>query len=663
MEGLPILFGSGMSTGAQLAWVLLWLVLVTILVAALVVLALSRWGRSKPVRICAVLSLLIHVLVAGYAATIQILTPPPGPPGRGSIDVSLVDDFGPEGKGISATPQPEPWEQFASGPAAPSTSLELPKAEAAAPAPLPKAELPTPPPLLAASLPEPALPATPAAPPELPQAKLPLTPTEVASIPALIDPPAPKSQDARPIGPATAGPDRIEEDATLNQVADSQPQRESNAKATNPTPDLPSLPLAAEPSPSLPGIENTPSSATLLGQLAPLPPVAADIVAPAENAASIAAGNSGGAGPATVPEPYRARLEGDRATGAARRGGSPEAEAAVQAGLRWLAEAQSDDGRWEAALYGAGRERHIGGTDRQGAGATADTGMTGLALLAFLGSGNTQTTGKYRENVRRGLEFLLRTQRSDGSLAGNARIYEAMYCHGMAAFALSEAAAMTRDERLKPAVSRAVTFIVASQHPATGGWRYQPGDPGDTSQLGWQIMALRSAELAGTPIPDRTRDGIQRFLISVSSGQHGGLASYRAGERATRTMTAEALASRQFMRLAAQDSSREAADFIVQELPGGGEVNLYYWYYATLSMYQLQDEHWERWNAALQKSLIASQLKAGDQAGSWDNDTVWGSYGGRVYMTALSTLCLEVYYRYLPVYAARGRQSNAGTVR
>jgi hypothetical protein len=118
-------------------------------------------------------------------------------------------------------------------------------------------------------------------------------------------------------------------------------------------------------------------------------------------------------------------------------------------------------------------------------------------------------------------------------------------------------------------------------------------------------------------------------------------------------MTAEALASRQFMRLAGQQDSMEAAEYISQELPGQADVNLYYWYYATLAMYQLQDEHWERWNQALQKSLIAAQHKEGDQAGSWDHDAVWGSYGGRVYTTALSTLCLEVYYRYLPVYAAR----------
>ena len=651
-----------MSASAQLAWVLLWLVLVTVLVAALVVLALSRWGRSKPVRICAVLSLLMHVLLAGYAATIQILTPPPGPPGRGGIDVALIDDFGPEGVDASSSPDPEPWERFSSGSATPAPAADLPKAEAALLAPPPAAELPTPPSLLAAALPAPVPPVAVPPPLELPQSKLPLSATDIARIPALLDPPAPQKQESKPTGPATDGPDRVADETPLDQVATIGPPKESKTETANSIPELPPLPPALADSAS---VEAAPSTATLLGQLAPLPPVAADLATTVptrpetsvtgsrvSKGASDGAGNT--AGTTTVPEPYRARVEGDRAAGATRRGGSPEAEAAVQAGLRWLAAAQSDDGRWEAALYGAGRETRIGGTDRQGAGATADTGITGLALLAFLGSGNTHMRGEYRDNVRRGLEFLLSVQRTNGSLAGNARMYEAMYCHGMAAFAISEAAAMTHDERLKPAVSRAVTFIVASQHPATGGWRYQPGDPGDTSQLGWQIMALRSAELAGTPIPDRTRDGIQRFLTSVASGQHGGLASYRAGEKVSRTMTAEALAARQFMRISQPEASREAADYIVQEVPGAAEVNLYYWYYATLSMYQLQDEHWERWNEALQRSLLASQRHEGDQAGSWDNDVVWGTYGGRVYTTALSTLCLEVYYRYLPLYAARG---------
>ena len=39
------------------------------------------------------------------------------------------------------------------------------------------------------------------------------------------------------------------------------------------------------------------------------------------------------------------------------------------------------------------------------------------------------------------------------------------------------------------------------------------------SQLGWQLMALRSAELAGIPIPEPTRANTIRYLQSVAAGR------------------------------------------------------------------------------------------------------------------------------------------------
>jgi hypothetical protein len=212
---------------------------------------------------------------------------------------------------------------------------------------------------------------------------------------------------------------------------------------------------------------------------------------------------------------------------------------------------------------------------------------------------------------------------------------------------------MTSDERRREPVRRALGFTVSAQNPKTGGWRYQPGDPGDTSQLGWQYMALKSGELAGIPIPDATREGIYKFLQSVSTGRSGGLALYRAlpNERPTRVMSAEAIACWQLLGMKRDHpAGREAADYIVEELPGGGPHNVYYWYYGTLALYQLQGEPWARWNEALRSTLLRSQRKDGPLAGSWDPDTVWGGYGGRVYSTAVSTLCLEVYYRFLPLY-------------
>ena len=164
-------------------------------------------------------------------------------------------------------------------------------------------------------------------------------------------------------------------------------------------------------------------------------------------------------------------------------------------------------------------------------------------------------------------------------------------------------------------------------------------------------MALKSAELAGIEIPDTASRGMIKYLKSVSSGRHGGLASYRAGERPTASMTAEALVCRQFLGLARSNpASDEAGNFILTQMPGQGQPNLYYWYYATLGMFQLQGEHWRRWNDALAGTLVARQQTSGSLAGSWDDDDVWGGHGGRVYTTAMGALCLEVYYRFLPLY-------------
>ena len=85
-------------------------------------------------------------------------------------------------------------------------------------------------------------------------------------------------------------------------------------------------------------------------------------------------------------------------------------------------------------------------------------------------------------------------------------------------------------------------------------------------------------------------------------------------------------------------------------MPGSGPTDFYYYYYATLAVYQRQGSDWDRWNKALQRELLRDQRRDGAAAGSWDPDAMWGSYGGRVYSTALGALCLEVYYRYLPLY-------------
>ncbi|RLS80145.1 MAG: squalene--hopene cyclase [Planctomycetota bacterium] len=362
-----------------------------------------------------------------------------------------------------------------------------------------------------------------------------------------------------------------------------------------------------------------------------------------------------------VPDTYADRVGDRRAAAAAARGGSRATEEAVQAALAWLAAAQSADGRWNAARHGGGVERAVQGQHRNGAGARSDHGVTGLALLAFLGAGNTHLEGPYAETVSRGLRFLVDRQRGDGSLQGDAEFFAALYCHGMATIALGECVAMTGDAAWKPALERAVRHTLAMQHPHTGGWRYAAGDRGDTSQLGWQVMVLLTARNAGLQGFEGAENGARRYLQGVSSGAAGGLAAYRPGERASVAMTAEALTCRLFLGLPADHPTvTEALDLIDRSPPVSSAPNAYTWYYATLASFHAGGPQWDRWNARLQAALLPLQHRGGGALdGSWDPDPVWGGHGGRVYATALSAMTLEVYYRHLPMHRRAERVAAA----
>ena len=417
-------------------------------------------------------------------------------------------------------------------------------------------------------------------------------------------------------------------------------------------------PAAASPAPSeaMPPAAGAKQAAAESGVPADVVP----LLAAEEPAAAVPVTAEPRASRQPLPAPYANRAPARRAAAAAARGGSEATEAAVQRALEWLAENQSADGRWSAAVHGAGVERSADGRQRRGAGGKADHGVTGLALLAFLGAGSTHVSGPHAATVDRGIRFLVDRQRGDGSLAGDADFFAALYCHGMASLAVAECVAMSGDDALKPALSKAIDHTLAMQHPTTGGWRYAAGDKGDTSQLGWQVMLLETAAVAGMDATSgsgiaNARVRAQAFLQSVSSGLHGGLAAYRPGERPTMPMTAEALVCRLLLGLPVDHPTAvEAIDLIARSSPDAARPNAYAWYYATLASFHVGGPQWERWNSQVQAALLPLQRRdATHQRGSWDPDPVWGGHGGRVYATALAALTLEVYYRHQPMHLRR----------
>lgn len=446
----------------------------------------------------------------------------------------------------------------------------------------------------------------------------------------------PSQPEPKPAPTESVSPPSPEAWALASQTKADGPQPEPAPQETAPEP-APPEPVAAIPTPIEP-VQRTAPEVAPVPRPAPPEPVS------------------------MAPSAYAQRGELAKRRLSADQGGTQETLDAVAAAVDWLARAQGRDGAWESARWGAGRETYTLDQDRKGAGTGAETGLTALALLAMGGAGHTHLAGPYRDVVTHGLQYLLDNQEPNGSLAGGATLYAKTYCHSMATFALAEAMAVSGDDRLRPAVEAAVAYLVRSQSRADGGWRYQPGDRGDMSQMGWAVMALRSAEIAGVTVPPTTWTGCERFVTSVRRGQQGGLACYQQQGPTTSTMTAEAMYCRQILGLSRGRSSTddEAAAYLLTDMPGasngrsspGGKPNLYYWYYATLALHHHRstssgaERSWRQWNDSMQRTILPRQVSQGPAAGSWGADTVWGGYGGRVYSTALAAMCLEVYYRY-----------------
>lgn len=374
---------------------------------------------------------------------------------------------------------------------------------------------------------------------------------------------------------------------------------------------------------------------------------------------------------AGIPETYRLRSLENRSDTARKYGGTEETERAVEKSLAWLASHQHRDGYWDAGRHGSGLGRANDVADlnlpedrkkiRLESGVQADTGVTALSLLAFLAAGYTNEDGQYAENVDRAIRWLIKQQQKDGYLGGNATYFAGIYCHGMVTYALAEALGMqsdpTANRELRKAVEGGVAYTLRTQISGDGGWRYSDqAREGDMSIFGWQLMALKSAEIAGIEIPKDAKTNLIGFLRRRSLGTNGGLSSYRPGEQPTVVMTAEALFCKQIMGIRRDNpQSAEAVSYLLKKQPKISEWNLYYWYYGTLAMYQYGGPEWEQWNREMQNALVRTQETRSSNEGSWDPVGPWGPYGGRVYSTALATLCLEVYYRFLPLYEHGGK--------
>jgi hypothetical protein len=364
---------------------------------------------------------------------------------------------------------------------------------------------------------------------------------------------------------------------------------------------------------------------------------------------SDAVGFAGGYGPKGMPlaGTFYGRSGATREYALREGGGTGESEAAVARGLKWLARNQAQDGHW--AIDGAFKDK----------GTPNDVAGTAFGLLPLLAGGKAHKLLKgqkasdnpFDKTVMRGLEFLKRRQDpKKGDFGGG------MYAHGLATIAMCEAYGMTQDPNLRPYAQKAVNFIVYAQHPSNGGWRYSPGQEGDTSVTGWQVMALKSAQMAGLTVPTQTMKKAVVYLDSCMNEKTKGYGY--VDKNGTETMTAVGLLCRQYLQgwgPQKLEMIEGVKNYLTPKLPSSKSLqkNVYFYYYATQVMHHYGGEAWTKWNAGMRDGLISTQDKNQDTPsyGSWSSQgDAFGGSGGRLMITSLNLLTLEVYYRYLPLY-------------
>ncbi|MFT5290706.1 MAG: hypothetical protein ACI8QS_000925 [Planctomycetota bacterium] len=346
-------------------------------------------------------------------------------------------------------------------------------------------------------------------------------------------------------------------------------------------------------------------------------------------------------------------------------GGGVETERAVALGLQYLASKQNANGSWGSRRdFDRDKYRDV------------RIGKSGLALLAFMGAGHLPGgITEYAPVSAKAVAYLKSLVSERTGHVGDG----ASYSHAIATYALAECFALTEDASLRAPLERAIARILVAQNQRNdrrlfGGWGYYFSDGSvwdddrwpRVSVTAWQVMALESARLAGLEVPDKTFDSARRFLANAWDGDRGAFRynhnpqRLRSGYPILPASTPAALFGLSLLGVDLESPDlRSAWDFVSRRRPReyrnrgddafvfDAKGNLYFWYYGTLASFRRGGSTWERWNIAMQETLLPAQ----EEDGSWSPISTYSRYAGdtdrdRTYSTAINVLSLEVYYRY-----------------
>ncbi|MFH1998386.1 MAG: prenyltransferase/squalene oxidase repeat-containing protein [Planctomycetota bacterium] len=368
--------------------------------------------------------------------------------------------------------------------------------------------------------------------------------------------------------------------------------------------------------------------------------------------------------------------------------GSPITQKAVNMALAWLASHQDPEGYWDCDGFSMQDNPEYASSTGKGK-PLNDVGCTGLALLAFLGAGSTPKQGEYRDTVRAGVKYLCNIQNPETGCLPAEEGEQFMYNHALGTLALTEAYGLSRWMPLKNETMKALQYIHDTKNPQMA-WRYNDnhfdrGGQNDVSVTGWMFMCLASAKDFDLPCCETDIREAMAYIDMMTDPVTGRTGYTQRGSYSSRergddmiwpaengeAMTAVAMLCRIFYGYMYDDMKiqkealEKGAELLLGKLPEwsrqskgmGSPVDYYYWYYGSYAMYQMGGRYWRMWKDKMISAVVENQITdPGNEMGSWDPQVdPWGDSGGRVYSTALCTLCLEVFYRYENIVGSRLR--------
>ena len=296
----------------------------------------------------------------------------------------------------------------------------------------------------------------------------------------------------------------------------------------------------------------------------------------------------------------------------------PRVDKIYKAGLKHLATTQLPDGSWP-------------GTYRE------NPGLVGLCLLAFLANGEDPNHSLYAKNIKRGLEFIVKTQTDNGQFISPSK--QCGYTHGFALLALAEAYGMVNDTKLGKALVKGVEFTVSNQNKA-GGWRYRPKDTStDLSVVGCKIVALYAARNAGIKVPQDCLDKAFKYVDRCRKSDNG--YSYTERGSSSTSMASVGLLCHYLAKDTEEAHIKGTVSYLKKNLNNRStKVPYYLEYYMAQALFQSDLELWREWN----KKQITYLSSLQQSNGSFNSNM------GTAFATSCSLLSIALNFRFLPIY-------------